>query len=168
MRRDLRTAIRARDRYQCAYCGVSETDAGSELTIDHYRPRVHGGEDTFENCLYCCYACNGFKGDYWRDEASIRLLNPYLDDVTQHIRSDAGGRLLGLTARGDFHIAYLHLNRPELLAHRRERLFEQRMDEVHNALMDRLAQIEKMLDDLRMKAGARAVREIEDENSSSS
>ena len=34
--------IAARYDYRCGYCGVSEVDAGDELTVDHYRPVSQG------------------------------------------------------------------------------------------------------------------------------
>ena len=35
--------VRRLYRYTCGYCGLTETDAGSEMTLDHFMPRVAGG-----------------------------------------------------------------------------------------------------------------------------
>jgi HNH endonuclease len=47
-------AVRQRYQYRCGYCGVSETDTGGELTVDHYRPVTAGGDDSDDNLIYCC------------------------------------------------------------------------------------------------------------------
>jgi 5-methylcytosine-specific restriction endonuclease McrA len=60
-----RVALRQLYNFRCGYCGVSETDVGAALTLDHFQPVSRGGEDTFTNWVYCCFACNTAKGDYW-------------------------------------------------------------------------------------------------------
>ena len=64
---DLRERVRARARFACEFCGVRETDAGGELTVDHFRPVSKGGADNLENLLYCCVRCNQYKADYWEE-----------------------------------------------------------------------------------------------------
>jgi 5-methylcytosine-specific restriction endonuclease McrA len=62
MRSNLREELRRLYQFRCGYCGTSEVDAGSELTIDHFQPRSRGGsEDDPANWVYCCHACNEFK-----------------------------------------------------------------------------------------------------------
>ncbi len=39
----LRESIRALYDFRCGYCGVTETESGSELDVDHFRPRSQGG-----------------------------------------------------------------------------------------------------------------------------
>lgn len=55
----LRTAdrLRLRQRYvfRCGYCGVTETEAGTELTEDHYQPVVRGGTNDLDNIAYACH-----------------------------------------------------------------------------------------------------------------
>ncbi len=121
MRRALRQSVRIRYEFLCGYCGVSETNIGAEMTVDHFLPRIHGGEDTEDNLVYCCHACNEFKGDYWQPEPTLRLLHPRLDDETTHIREHTDGTYLALTERGSIHLRILRLNRPELIAYRLER-----------------------------------------------
>ncbi len=65
MRQDQRIAFRKRFAFRCGYCGVRERDVGAELTIDHFQPGSKGGAHEPENWVYCCHACNEFKGDYW-------------------------------------------------------------------------------------------------------
>ncbi len=154
MRESLRQSIRVRDDYRCAYCGVSETDVGSELTLDHIQPQYHGGADNLDNLVYCCHTCNGFKGNYWRTEPGLRLLNPLLDNMAAHFREQDDGMLLGLTDHGTNHLHVLHLNRPELIAHRvRKRFYaareadyeavEARMEAIEQTLQEVLRQINK-------------------------
>ena len=103
---ELRALVRERFEGCCGYCGVSELDVGNELEVDHHRPRSRDGDDELENLIYCCTPCNRFKGDYWRAEGEpddVRLLNPNLDRVEDHVVETVSGRLVGLTARGWFH-----------------------------------------------------------------
>jgi hypothetical protein len=120
MRRALRQSVRARYDFCCGYGGVSETNMGAEMTLDHFQPRIHGGEDGRDNLVYCCHACNEFKGDYWQTEPDLRLLHPLLDDLALHYREQDDGTLLALTERGANHLRALRLNRPELVAFRLE------------------------------------------------
>lgn len=120
---ETRATVRMIYAYSCGYCGVSENDVGNELDIDHYRPIKRGGNDDTENLVYVCPACNRYKGDYWPQEGdpdSFYLLNPAEDDLSAHIALMMNGRLSGLTPRGWFHIQWLHLNRPQLIAWRQK------------------------------------------------
>ncbi|HLK59641.1 MAG TPA: HNH endonuclease signature motif containing protein [Chthonomonadaceae bacterium] len=120
MRRALRQSVRVRFDFRCGYCGVSETNIGAEMTVDHFLPRIHGQDDSLDNLVYCCHACNEFKGDYWRTEPDLRLLHPLLDDLTLHWHEQDDGTLFALTERGANHLQILRLNRPELIAYRLE------------------------------------------------
>lgn len=123
--RERRKAVRRAYGYRCGYCGVHEEEAGSKLEIDHFQPRSAGGGDELDNLVYCCPACNRLKGDFWpTDDLSTthrRLLHPKRDDITQHLREEEDGRLTALTETGAFHIEWLRLNRPPLVALRRTR-----------------------------------------------
>ncbi|HLJ56804.1 MAG TPA: HNH endonuclease signature motif containing protein [Chthonomonadaceae bacterium] len=120
---------RVRELYggRCGYCGISETDAGGQLTVDHFRPRSAGGTDDLQNLVYACFRCNLFKSDYWPNNTDpgpdqFRVLNPARDKVDSHIQLDENtGLLVPLTERGRFHIQLLQLNRPELITFRRNR-----------------------------------------------
>lgn len=148
MKESLRQSIRVRDDYCCSYCGVSETDAGSELTIDHIEPRYHGGDDNPENLVYCCHPCNEFKGNYWHTVLDLRLLNPLIDNTTAHFREQDDGMLLPLTDRGTSHLRVLHLNRPELIAHRVRKRFYATREAGYQAVEARMETIEQMLQEI--------------------
>jgi 5-methylcytosine-specific restriction endonuclease McrA len=64
MRESLRQLVRERCGFRCSYCGTTELDVSSELTVDHIQPRSLGGTDDLDNLLYCCHACNEFKSNY--------------------------------------------------------------------------------------------------------
>lgn len=61
---NIRERVRKYANFACEFCGVSETDTGGLLTIDHYQPKTKGGKDNFENLLYCCTRCNQYKMNY--------------------------------------------------------------------------------------------------------
>lgn len=62
---ELRLAVRQRANFACEFCGVTETDTGGALTIDHFQPQTKSGTDDPDNLLYCCPRCNQYKADYW-------------------------------------------------------------------------------------------------------
>jgi len=113
-----RDALRHRYQFCCGYCGISETDVGAALTVDHFQPISRAGEDTPENWVYCCFACNRAKGDYWQPDSPHRILHPLRDNLHEHIIEQEDSTFLGLTDTGHFHIQHLRLNRPALVAHR--------------------------------------------------
>jgi len=55
----LRWQILKRDNFTCQYCGQNAPNV--KLEIDHIIPRGDGGEDTPENLVTACYACNRGK-----------------------------------------------------------------------------------------------------------
>jgi hypothetical protein len=163
-----RTAVRAAYNGRCGYCTVHESEAGTELEIDHFQPRSSYGSDDPDNLVYCCTTCNRLKGDFWppTDPLTItrRLLHPKHDDLTEHLREEQDGRIVALTATGAFHLDRLRLNRPPLLALRRARRdaaqlrqaladakaeqaqLREQMATLESALQDVLAQIARLLE----------------------
>lgn len=62
-----------RDKYICAYCGGK-----NNLTVDHIIPKYHGGKNTWENLITCCFRCNNKKDNRTPEEAGLKLLyKPY-------------------------------------------------------------------------------------------
>ena len=161
MRSDDRTALRNRFDFRCGYCGVSETDVGAELTVDHFQPGSRGGLDELANWVYCCHACNEFKGDYWEPESPRRILHPLRDERSQHLREGDDGTLIPLTETGAFHIEQLRLNRSALLAHRREFHLLQAARQSQEILLERLAELDEQL-----QALSDHLRRIENETTS--
>jgi hypothetical protein len=115
----LRQEVRKRANFACEFCGVTETDTGGELTVDHYQPKTKGGKDTLENLIYCCVRCNLHKANYWSEKPKApHLWNPRQESFAQHFLELDDGKLSALTPTGIFTLAKLHLNRPPLAAYR--------------------------------------------------
>ncbi len=119
----IREQVRQRADFACEYCGVSETDAGGQLTIDHFRPIAKEGDDSYDNLIYCCVRCNQYKLDFWSAVPTApRLWNPRNDPISQHFFELDDGILLPTTEVGAFTLRRLRLNRRPLVMHRlRER-----------------------------------------------
>jgi 5-methylcytosine-specific restriction endonuclease McrA len=64
-----RKNILRRDGHRCQFCGRSDLP----LTVDHVVPVSRGGEDTWENLVCACVACNNKKGDRTPEEAGMLL-----------------------------------------------------------------------------------------------
>lgn len=120
-----RAAVRQRYGERCGYCGVHESEAGTELEIDHFQPRSAGGSDDLDNLVYCCPTCNRLKGDFWPASDTPtpvrRLLHPGRDNLALYVREEGDCSLTSVSATGAFHLNRLRLNRPPLLALRRAR-----------------------------------------------
>jgi hypothetical protein len=142
MRPDEHEALRCRFQFRCGYCGVSERDAGAELTVDHFQPRSRGGLHEPANWVYCCHACNEFKGDFWQPTSPQRILKPLQDDMPRHLAEQADGTLQPLSETGAFHIQRLHLNRRQLVAFRLEQRRQEAARQAQTQLLERLRQLE--------------------------
>ena len=137
--------IRARAGQACEYCGVTETDCGGPLTIDHHCPQSHGGPDVVDNLVYCCWRCNLHKAAYWPSRPTDPVLwNPRDGARERHLLLLADGRLHARTATGEFTLARLRLNRPALVAHRARRIAEAAEKGVLERYHDLLILLEQM------------------------
>ncbi|MFO0756736.1 MAG: HNH endonuclease [Byssovorax sp.] len=143
---------RARQRFghRCGYCGVHEDDAGATLALDHHRPRAHRGEDQSDNLVYACPRCNEHKGSYWHEDTPphVRLLHPGHDALAAHLREDDGGNIHGTTPEGEFFVARLHLNRPQLVAYRRALRERRALSEQLGSAIDRMRALERRMNEL--------------------
>ena len=148
MRADEREALRRRYQFRCGYCGVSERDAGAELTVDHFQPRSRGGLDEAENWVYCCHACNEFKGDFWQPSSTRRILHPLKDDLAAHLIEREEGTLHALSETGVFHFERLRLNREQLVAYRNEQRLLKAARRSQTDLLERLQQLEEQVKNL--------------------
>ena len=116
---EIRLLVRTRADHACEFCGVTETDSGGELTVDHFCPQSKGGDDEPDNLVYCCIRCNQYKQDYWpASDDAPRLWNPRLEAWSLHFLELADGTLYPLTATGKFTIQRIRSNRPPLVAYR--------------------------------------------------
>ncbi|MBM4107648.1 MAG: HNH endonuclease [Phycisphaerae bacterium] len=62
----------ARDRNQCQYCGRHFPT--NDLSLDHVRPRSHGGGESWENLVCACIRCNARKGGRTPEQAGMSLV----------------------------------------------------------------------------------------------
>ena len=62
----------ARDRNRCQYCGHHYPT--SELSIDHVKPKIQHGPDTWENLVCSCVRCNAKKGGRTPEQANMQLI----------------------------------------------------------------------------------------------
>ncbi len=148
--------LRARYGSRCAYCGVEEVDVGATLTVDHHRPRAHGGGDEEGNLVDCCPRCNEYRGSYWHevDPPGIPLLHPGTDDLTAHLRELDEGRVEGITEEGDFFIHHLRLNRPQLVRHRARLQALRKVREELDAAKHRVHSLEQKIAALQQASAA--------------
>src|SRR2546428_3955792 len=110
---------RRRAAFSCEFCGVTETDTGGQLTVDHFQPKAKGGTDDLDNLIYSCFRCNQYKHDYWPSAPhEPQLWNPRGDRGDQHFVELHNGQLHPVSAVGVFTIRRLRLNRPPLIAWR--------------------------------------------------
>jgi 5-methylcytosine-specific restriction endonuclease McrA len=65
-----RKNILRRDSHRCQYCNRGDVP----LTVDHIIPKSTGGEDTWENLVTACVACNNRKGNRTPEKAHMPLL----------------------------------------------------------------------------------------------
>lgn len=118
----LRDDVRRRAGFACEYCSVSESEAGAELTVDHFLPTSKGGTHALDNLVYCCARCNLYKQDYAPESPSdLALWNPRLEHAARHFSEGEDGLLHPFTETGAFTIRRLRLNRPALIARRLNR-----------------------------------------------
>ena len=147
IRAQTKRIVRSVYAFRCGYCGVSETQVGFELTFDHFRPQSQAGTDEAANLVYACHACNQFKGDYWTEDESARLLHPLIDNLTQHFVEEASGTLRPLTILGQIYIDRLQLNRSALIQNRWERQMFSRIENQMAEMINILREIASKMKD---------------------
>jgi hypothetical protein len=152
IRAQVKRLVRSIYVMRCAYCGVSEAEAGAELTYEHFQPKSRGGSDGKENIVYACHACNEFKGEYFGETDETRLLHPLHDDLKAHLRLESDGTLQGITTAGERYIRVLQLNRPPLILRRKNEFRAEQVvqnyvtiDRRLDAIMERVQRIEERL-----------------------
>lgn len=145
--KETRQWVRQRANFICEYCGISETDAGSELTLDHYQPIQKGGDDSPDNLVYCCHRCNEYKSDYFPVLSNHPFLwNPRHTPASQHFIELEDGTIKGLTTEGEFTIQLLRLNRAQLVAYRIKRKNEHENRQLLKQLLE-LSELMKQTND---------------------
>jgi len=67
-----RSAILARDKNKCQYCGT-RLDL-KDMQYEHVIPRAQGGRTEWTNIVSACYRCNQKKGSRTPEQAGMKLL----------------------------------------------------------------------------------------------
>jgi len=79
--------ILRRDRHTCQYCGSNK----GPMTVDHVVPKSQGGEDSWENLVCACIACNNRKSNRSLRESSMSLIRrPRQPSFISFIQYSAG------------------------------------------------------------------------------
>jgi hypothetical protein len=119
--KSLRDKVAKAAKYRCGYCLSSTAVVGAPMELDHLVPESVGGLTEEENLWLACSLCNDHKSDRVGapDPVTgevVRLFNPRHQDWNEHFRwTDAGDRIVGLTATGRATVVALNLNRPSLV-----------------------------------------------------
>lgn len=125
--KEIREALELDFESKCAYC---ESDVGitSRAQIENFYPKSkYPFEIAFDwnNLLLSCEICNVSKRDKFPidDNEKPLLINPSIENPDSHLKLDEEtGLLNGLTEKGKITITTLRLNRPALVANRKEKL----------------------------------------------
>jgi len=120
----LRELIVSRAGDRCEYCQLSQIGQEAVFQFDHVVPRAAGGQTTADNLALACVSCSLRKGA--REKAvdpnsgeAAPLCNPRTQSWKAHFRWEAEA-VAPLTPTGRATVAALALNRPLIIAIRRE------------------------------------------------
>jgi len=120
----LHDTVEQRAAERCEYCRLSQLGQEAAFHVDHIQPRAADGETVLENLALACVSCSLRKGA--RQTAPdpltgqwVALFHPRNQRWEEHFRWESE-RLEGLTPTGRATIAGLAMNRPLILAIRRE------------------------------------------------
>jgi HNH endonuclease len=105
--------------FRCVYCLCRETwfpDGEAFFGIDHVIPQslAQEGQSVYEDLVYACCVCNAWKKDFPEliDFGSVALAS--------HLEVQSDGKVQALSPLGEALIDVCALNRPTLLAFRRD------------------------------------------------
>jgi hypothetical protein len=120
----LRALVTRRAADRCEYCGLSQTGQEATFHVDHVIPRAAQGPTTADNLALACVSCSLRKSARQTaidsdTQATTLLFNPRMQTWSEHFRWEKE-RIVPLTATGRATVNQLALNRPLILAIRRE------------------------------------------------
>jgi len=126
----MQRVVAQRAHGRCEYCGLSPQGQEARFHIDHVVPVVEGGETVEENLALACVSCSLRKAARIRaldpqTGVEAALFNPRVDSWGKHFRWD-DVRVLGMTPTGRATVEALIMNRPLILAIRREEMLRGR------------------------------------------
>lgn len=120
----MRTHVARRAGNRCEYCGLSQAGQEAAFHIDHIVPQSDDGQTSEDNLALACVSCSLRK---WARQSAIDpesgeevpLFNPRTQSWAKHFRWE-GETIVPLSAIGRATVTALALNRPVILAIRRE------------------------------------------------
>lgn len=120
----LRRQVAERAQQRCEYCQLSQQGQAAAFHVDHIVPVAAGGPTTLDNLALACVSCSLRKAARQRapdpqSGESVHLYHLRRIAWDDHFRWD-GVHIRGLTARGRATVAALKMNRPLMVAIRRE------------------------------------------------
>lgn len=120
----LRRQVIARAENRCEYCQLSQVGQAAAFHIDHVIPIKNEGLTSLENLALACVSCSLRKAakEMVEDPDSgdlVPIFNPRQQAWFDHFRWSEV-LLIGLTPTGRATVASLNLNRPIILAIRKE------------------------------------------------
>lgn len=119
-----RKLVMGRAGGRCEYCGLAREGQEAAFHVDHVVPRAAGGPTVAENLALACVSCSLRKEARRsaidpRTSRKVALFHPRRQAWPDHFSWD-GVTIIGLTPTGRATIAALRMNRPLILAIRRE------------------------------------------------
>lgn len=123
-------AVRIRAKECCEYCLLPQASQEATFHIDHILPRAAGGETVETNLALACVSCSLRKGARTHSIDSdfpVRIFNPRTDDWNEHFNLSSEYFINGLTDTGRITAQILAMNRPAIVAIRKELEFFKRL-----------------------------------------
>lgn len=117
--------VRQRAGDACEYCRIPQGSQEATFHVDHILPRVHGGATIVDNLALACVSCSLRKSARVTardplDGQEVPLYHPRQDEWGQHFTVSSDFRFEGRSPTGRATIEALRMNRPSVVAIRRE------------------------------------------------
>ncbi|MBM4093322.1 MAG: HNH endonuclease [Planctomycetes bacterium] len=117
--------VRERAGDACEYCRVPQASQEATFHVNHIVPRLLGGTTTADNLALACVSCSLRKSARVTaqdpaDGKDVPLYHPRKDEWRRHFAMSADYRIEGRSPVGRATIEALGMNRPAIVAIRRE------------------------------------------------
>lgn len=117
--------VRERAGDTCEYCRLPQDSQEATFHVDHIWPRIAGGPTEASNLSLACVSCSLHKAARLVAEdpqtgGRVHLFHPRRDTWHEHFQLTAEFRIEGQSPTGRATITALKMNRPAIIAIRRE------------------------------------------------
>ena len=128
--------VRHRAREVCEYCLLPQSSQEATFHIDHVVPRLEAGETDAHNLALACVTCSLRKGARMsaidpETQTAVRLFHPRQETWSEHLQLNDEFEFEGLSPSGRATIVALGMNRPAIVAIRKELHFLGRFPPAH-------------------------------------